>query len=297
MNALLIILSIIVSGGLWLRFLYKYDKVEPEPIWVVLKVLFWGGILSAIPASILNNIAQAITGYEIQTKSSLFSTAFFALAVGINEEVCKAFATVYLTKKLMELDEPIDAVIYSTAVGLGFAVIENFEYGFQYGLLNIGLRTITAIPLHIGLAVLWGVPIARVRFFMKLSYFEEMRGAVFLAALIHGIYDFFVFYFQIPLLSLVTSLAIAYLLVQYSDKKLKYLLGQTPFLSAGTCTNCGYENTPEDKTCKKCGFNLTQDFFLVCSNCGTKLPIHYTICSFCGTSVNTKSLFQEKTRD
>jgi protease PrsW len=294
MDKLLIFLAIFVTGGLWLKILYKYDKVEPEPIFVVLKILILGGILSAIPASILNLIAEGITGFKTGAQNSLFSAGFFSFAVGFNEEICKALATVLLTMGLSELDEPIDAVIYSTAVGLGFAVVENFQYGFQYGLFNLGLRSITAMPLHIGLAVLWGTSIAKVRFFPGSSYFEQMRKPVLQAAIIHGVYDFILFYFQIPLLGLATSIAFAFILIQMAHKELIYLQGQTPFLPAGICTNCGTENSPGAKTCVSCNFNLEQNFFIVCSDCGTKLPSDFTSCSSCGAQVSPKFLFQEK---
>ncbi|MCX7999684.1 MAG: zinc ribbon domain-containing protein, partial [Leptospiraceae bacterium] len=139
-----------------------------------------------------------------------------------------------------------------------------------------------------------GAPIARVKFFPKTTYFNEMKNKVFLAALIHAGYNFILFYFKMPLLGLFTSLVIAYFLIQYIDKELKYLLTQTPFLPAGTCSNCGTENNLKAKQCKKCGTNLVQEYFLVCSNCGTKLPLDYTTCSVCGLELKHEKFFQDK---
>lgn len=295
MDFLIILLSILVSGGFWLRFLYKYDKVEPEPIGVVLRVLLFGGILSVIPSAFCNSFWEHTTGFDMNSKTnSLYSSIFFSLFVGFDEEIFKALATVYLTKKLKELDEPIDAVVYSSAVGLGFAIIENFQYGFRYGVGNIAFRSVTALPLHIGLAVFWGAPIARVKFFPKTTYFGEMKSRVIAASFIHAGYDFILFYFKNPIFGLFTSLVIAYFLIRYVDKELKYLLTQTPFLPAGICGHCGTENDLKAKQCKKCGSNLVQEYFLVCSNCGTKLPLDYTTCSVCGAELKSENLFQDK---
>lgn len=293
MDFLIMLLSILVSGGLWLRFLYKYDKVEPEPIGIVLKVLLFGGVLSVFPSAFCNSVWESLIDFQPDKPNTLLSSLLFSLFVGFDEEVFKALATVYLTKNLKELDEPIDAVVYASAVGLGFAIIENFQYGFRYGIMNVVVRSITAIPLHIGLAVFWGAPIARVKFFPKTTYYHEMKNKVLLAALIHAGYDFILFYFRMPLLGLFTSLVIAYYLLKYVDRELKYLLTQTPFLPAGTCSNCGKENGLDRKHCIRCGSNLKQEYFLVCQNCGTKLPLDYTACSVCGSLLGS-NLFQEK---
>lgn len=293
MDFLIILLSVLVSGGLWLRFLYKYDKVEPEPIGTVLKILLYGGTLSVLPSAFCNAVWEGVTSFQMEKQNTLLSSFFFSLFVGFDEEIFKALAAVYLTRNLKELDEPIDAVVYASAIGLGFAIIENFQYGFRFGIMNVVLRSVTAMPLHIGLAVFWGAPIARVKFFPKTSYYNEMKNKVLLAALIHAGYDFVLFYFRIPVLGLFTSLVIAYFLLKYVDKELKYLLTQTPFLPAGTCTNCGKENELDAKQCVKCGSNLKQEYFLVCKNCGTKLPLDYTTCSVCGNYLSL-NLFQDK---
>lgn len=294
MDSLIIILSILVSGGLWLRFLYKYDKVEPEPIGTVLKILLLGGFLSVLPSALCNSFWEGVTGFQMNSNHQSFVSALlFSLLVGFDEEIFKALVTVYLTRKLQELDEPIDAVVYASAVGLGFAFIENFQYGFRFGLMNVVLRSVTAIPLHIGLAVFWGTPIAKVKFFPNTSYFHEMKNKVVLAALIHAGYDFILFYFQMPFLGLIISLLIAFFLIKYVDKELKYLLTQTPFLPAGTCSNCGTQNELDAEECVQCGSNLVQEYFLVCKNCGTKLPLNYSSCSVCGSRLE-QILLQDK---
>ncbi|MBL0267035.1 MAG: PrsW family intramembrane metalloprotease [Leptospiraceae bacterium] len=129
MDYLIIVLSVLVSGGIWLRFLYQYDRVEPEPILVVLKVIFFGGLISTFVAGAINSAFSSISGIPIGSDALSFGNSFIiSTFVGFNEEIVKAIVTVLLIRNLKDLDEPIDAVIYATAVGLGFSVFENLQY-------------------------------------------------------------------------------------------------------------------------------------------------------------------------
>ena len=141
MDAIIVLLSVIVSGGIWLRFLYQYDRVEPEPILVVLRVALIGGLVSTFIAGMINSAFSSIAGIPITAEGlGLGESLVLSTFVGFNEEIMKAAVTVYLVRNLKDLDEPIDAVIYATAVGLGFSVFVNFQYTQEHGLLNLVLR-------------------------------------------------------------------------------------------------------------------------------------------------------------
>ena len=156
MDLLIILLSVVVSGGIWLRFLYQYDRVEPEPILVLLRIVVIGGLVSTFIAGTINSLFSSLSGIPISSESLSFKKSLIlSTFVGFNEEIVKAVVTVWLVKNLKDLDEPIDAVIYATAVGLGFSVFENFQYTTEHGLFNLVLRSFTAMPLHIGLAAIW----------------------------------------------------------------------------------------------------------------------------------------------
>jgi RsiW-degrading membrane proteinase PrsW (M82 family) len=101
MEIIIIILSVLVSGGIWLRFLYQYDRVEPEPILVVLKVIFFGGFISTLVAGLTNSAFSSITGIPIGTESLNFSKSFIlSTFVGFNEEITKAVVTILLVRNL-----------------------------------------------------------------------------------------------------------------------------------------------------------------------------------------------------
>ncbi|HMV43859.1 MAG TPA: PrsW family glutamic-type intramembrane protease [Leptospiraceae bacterium] len=287
MDLIVLILSVLVSGGIWLRFLYQHDRVEPEPILVVIKIIFLGGLISTVAAGTLNSIFSYLSGIPISSMTLSFQKSFIlSTFVGFNEEIIKAYITYLLVRNLKDLDEPIDAVIYATSVGLGFSVFENFQYARENGLFNLVLRSLTAMPLHIGLAAIWGYKIAEVKFLHGKNYLDSMRPAVVLAAVLHATYDFFQFYIANPYLPLLISATFSYFMFNTIQKKLNYLSTQSPFLKAGTCVNCGTMNPIDAIKCKSCGMNLTQNFYKICSQCLSKVPISESKCPDCNADLD-----------
>ena len=106
MDYLILVLSVLVSGGIWLRFLYQYDRVEPEPIFVVLKVIFFGGLISTFVAGAINSAFSSISGIPIGSDALSFGNSFIiSTFVGFNEEIVKAIVTVLLIRNLKDLDD------------------------------------------------------------------------------------------------------------------------------------------------------------------------------------------------
>ncbi|MBK8394186.1 MAG: PrsW family intramembrane metalloprotease [Leptospiraceae bacterium] len=287
MDAVIILLSVLVSGAVWLRFLYQYDRIEPEPILVLLRVILIGGLVSTFIAGIINSTFSSVSGIPISASGLSFSNSIILSAfVGLNEEIVKAVVTVLLVRNLKDLDEPIDAVIYATAVGLGFSVFENFQYTQEHGLLNLFLRTGTAMPLHIGLAAIWGYKIAEVKFLNGKNYLDAMKPAVLIAGGLHGLYDFFQFYLSSNIYPLLIAVGFSYFLIRVIREKLDYLATQSPFLKAGTCSHCGTINPIDLKKCKNCGMNLIQEFYKICDDCFAKVPHTEKRCPDCDAEMN-----------
>lgn len=292
MDPLIIIFSILASGGLWLRYLYKYDKAEPEPLWTVIRIGLWGGFLSTTIAGILNSSFAEANGIDLTVdilppeQGILFSTF-----VGFNEEFIKALTTVFLVRNLKEMDEPIDAIIYATAIGLGFAVIENFSYSLEHGLVNLIVRSFTAVPLHIGLAAVWGYKIAEAKFINKAPYISTMFTAIVFASVIHAIYDAILFTVDMPLLTLAISLAIAIVLIKYVKRKLIFLLEQSPFIRSGMCIHCGTLNSPQASYCHNCSRQMKQIFYKICDACFHKNPVYASECEKCQEQLENNNHF------
>ncbi|MEM7181539.1 MAG: PrsW family glutamic-type intramembrane protease [Spirochaetota bacterium] len=298
MNSYLIIISIFFSGYLWLKYLYKYDKAEPEPLGTVIRVALLGGVISTSLAGLLNENFASFLGIDLATMEilPLAQGIPFAIFVGINEEFVKALTTILLVRKLKELDEPIDAIIYATAVGLGFAVIENFAYCLKEGkLVTLAIRSFTAMPLHIGLAAVWGYKIAEAKFIKRTPLFQEMLPSILLASVIHAVYDAIAFTTETPLVPLFVSLFIAYLLIKFAKQKLIYLLTQSPFIKTGLCIHCGTFNAPSDTICNGCGRSIKQVFYKICDSCFHRNPAYNTVCENCSEPLTGLDFTSEHT--
>lgn len=287
MDGLLILLSVTAAGGLWLRFIYRYDKVEPEPIWTVLRIGLFGGLTAAVLAVIGNGLFEWITGLGADRKNSFLGSFFLAGFVGISEEICKAAAAVVFLDKLEEMDEPIDALIYSASVGLGFAFIENIIYAFKSGLLNVIVRSVTAMPLHVGLGAVLGIGIAKNKFIVRGNVFTAMGQYIGTAAIVHAGYDFINFYSSSPFLNLLLSTGISLGLMIIVRSRLLLFQNQSPFLKAGDCSHCGFSNPPDSKNCLNCGRDMAQFFFKVCTHCRIKVPLHFEKCPSCDRNLET----------
>jgi len=94
-----------------------------------------------------------------------------------------------LPRSHKEFDEKYDGIVYAVFVSLGFALVENIMYVFQYGHEVAYSRAITAVPVHAILGITMGY------YFSLAKFFKKRRTVNFLTALLmpillHGIYDF-----------------------------------------------------------------------------------------------------------
>ncbi len=281
-------LSVIFSAGIWLYLIYRYDRFEPEPVKCVILVGALGGFVSATPAAFLNTAAVSLSGVERfiynsdSTEVSGINILFFSLLVGFNEEFWKAFIAVIILKKLKEFNEPIDGLIYSMSLALGFAAFENISYTVAGGYGVLLLRSFTAVPLHAGLASIWGSGISRAKFYREEKYFRTLFPYVTSAAMIHTIYNYMQFVYSNSLVSLIIALIFVFFIITYSANKLRYYQKESPFRRSGLCYQCGTLNNYFAKYCKNCGSYIVTDYFSFCVSCGARNRKGASSCKSCG---------------
>jgi len=283
--------SVLVSALIWLWVIYRYDRFEPEPIRVLLFLFFAGGLSSSLPSSLFNALFAEMTGFMdafIKGKTDTLGIeelVVFSLFVGINEEFFKASVTGLLVRKLKAFNEPIDALVYSMTVALGFAAYENIQYTLMGGLDTLLLRSLTSVPIHIGLAVIWGMGIARSKFIWGNVRFKVFFPYIVLSAVIHGIYDFL----QFRLVSEAASFIIAFLfsisVLFFAFKRMKVYLNESPFSGVLRCRSCGYDNLLNTVRCVSCGNYLTFRFYKLCRSCGERNSKYRKNCSSCGSDL------------
>ncbi len=184
-DALLFVTVLSFAPGIfWLWYFYKRDRVEPEPLTEIRRCFFLG-IAVAIPASIINDVANLIsTGVFLLVSAPIVEESFKFLVVR---------RTVY---EKGEFDEPMDGVVYGVAVALGFASVENLYYlgrtysqGYELFATVVFLRALLSVPAHALWACVWGFALGVAKF----SEPTKRRGIVVkglvLAMVLHSVFN------------------------------------------------------------------------------------------------------------
>lgn len=286
---LLNILAFLISVIFWLWIIRKYDKFEKEPLLNVIYVFVAGGLLSVIPAGIFNVIFGKIIHFQmnsdLETGNTVSQTLMFYVFVGINEECWKAAATVLLIRKMKQFNEPADALVYSMSAAFGFAFFENIDYTNQYGLSIFFIRQANAVPLHVGLAAIWGIGIAKAKFIHRNKYKVILFQYVLMAAIIHAVYNLSIVYLSDSLLNLIIPTVIALFFIRLAIKRIKVYTEESPFSHRLICHNCHALNYPFSRKCIHCGHELKLEFYNICNVCNTPNPKNERHCMKCGAEV------------
>lgn len=190
------LLVIALSPGIGITFfIYFSDKHEPEPIKMVLLSFFFGILSLGV------NLAMAIPLDQLVhiNEKNLEQQAVHAFAiVAFLEELSKFIFVRGILYRNKNFNEPLDGIVYSVMVGMGFATAENLIYVFQGGGGGAAiLRMLTAIPAHALFAVLTGYWLGKAKFKHKRELFYSLV-ALGVATAFHGTYDYFLFISFIP---------------------------------------------------------------------------------------------------
>ena len=165
-------------------YVYQKDKYDKEPKSLIIKSFLFG-CLGIIPAIFLELFAKGMF-------TNLFLYVFFGIAL-VEEGVKYFFLKKFLFNK-PDFNEPMDGIVYAVMISLGFATVENIFYVFNHPGQEIQvaiMRMFTAIPLHAVCGVILG-------YFVGLAKFSDnskplLYKGLFIATLVHGLYNFFIF--------------------------------------------------------------------------------------------------------
>jgi len=227
----LYILFGVLPSVIWLFFYLRRD-VHPEPKSEVLKIFFYGALIT-IPAFFLEKGVFTVTASPLFSdflKPALITILNIFLGVALIEEVLKYLVVREKVLKSPEFDEPIDAMLYMIIAALGFAALENVLILFQLG-PEFLVKEAVAISIFrfVGATFLHTLCSGTVGFFLALSFFEAKKRFWLLftgfgiSSLLHGLYNFSIMKMEgnlkalIPIIILI-GLAI---FVSFSSKRLK----------------------------------------------------------------------------
>ena len=188
----LMLLLAVVPGVILLVLVYRQDKIEKEPPKLLAK-LFILGALTVISAMILEFIGTMIVTRVFYQVNLVYLIVYYFIVVGCSEELGKFVVLKLATWKNQDFNYRFDAIIYAVFAGMGFAIIENIIYVFQYGFATGFIRAVTALPGHLTFAIFMG------HFYGEAKYCET-RGdtagrsrnlllSYIVPVCIHGLYD------------------------------------------------------------------------------------------------------------
>src|SRR4051812_17053622 len=145
--ASMLLIALAIAPGLAIcLYIFSRDKHDPEPPFILI-MSFILGMLATIPAVFLEFLTKsADTG---SVSGILFSSFLF---VALAEELCKFLPLRYYAFTSSSFDEPLDGIVYSVMISMGFATLENIAYILLdksgEGLHIALIRMVTSVPAH-----------------------------------------------------------------------------------------------------------------------------------------------------
>ena len=182
----------ILPAILLLVYVYSMDKIEPEPMPFVIRLLFMG-ILAAVISIFLEDIGDGLIRFLASDQTIMFVTVLTFLMVGAVEEGTKYIMLRTQTWKNSNFDYKFDGLVYAVSVSLGFAIFENVSYVFRYGLAVAGSRAVLAVPAHMAFSVAMGIFYSKAKFYRNRGREQTSRLCSWLSWLVpvglHGLYE------------------------------------------------------------------------------------------------------------
>ena len=206
-------------------YIYIRDKYEKEPV----NLLFLGllfGLIIATPIMGVEMFLSTFTPIKSVIKEALYTA--FIVAAG-TEEFFKFIVLYFLVWRNRNFNEPVDGIVYSVFISLGFAGIENILYVFNpyLGGYETGLaRAVFSVPGHALFGITMGYYYAIAKF--ESNQRKSMLIKTYLVPwFLHGIYDF-ILLAKIPMLMLLFVPFVLYLWIQ-GMRKIKIHVQSSPF--------------------------------------------------------------------
>ncbi len=211
MNTILLLLAAVLPAIVISIYFYFWDKNEREPLLYIL-ISFGFGAFSTYPALKMEEFG--IYDLAIYQSSDFLMTFTFAfLVIAFSEELVKYIFLRYFLFNRKEFSEPLDGIIYSVTISMGFAAMENILHivfwskSFVIGIEVAYYRMFSAVPAHAAFGMVMG-------FFTGLAKFNPKRETLYLvcalgaAIFLHGLYNFLIFLQMSELLMVFTLITI-----------------------------------------------------------------------------------------
>ncbi|RFS24950.1 protease PrsW [Chitinophaga silvatica] len=187
----MMLLALAVAPGFAIcLFFYAMDKYDREPAGLLLKSFILGMLCVAFPL-VIQGVALTL-GFK-ENNGTLIGTAAFAYGiVGVSEEMAKFLVLRGYAYPKKAFNEPLDGIVYSVMIGMGFATLENIAYVGKYGIGTGVARMFLSVPAHATFAILMGYYTGLAKFIPQKNTILLLKGLA-VAIFFHGTFDFFLF--------------------------------------------------------------------------------------------------------
>lgn len=188
------LIALIVAPALfWAAYHWYKDRHRPEPPGYLLLSFglgVAGGILSGQLYLLVDSLGLHYNPYALAADNLSALLLYAVLGIGLVEELAKFLPFWLIGIRHHHFDEPIDGIIYASFGALGFAAHENLYYlSWMSGWEGLG-RAMASPLVHVMFASIWGYAVGRAHCLGRMVLPAALTGLL-LAALAHGIYDFF----------------------------------------------------------------------------------------------------------
>lgn len=171
MNTYILLAVALLPAIILCVFVFIKDRVEKEPVGLLLKLLVFGAIICFPAATIevaLGDVIESFfsagtltivnAGGQLPYTGAAYIYILIKNIIGIAlvEEGFKFLVLVFFTRKNKEFNSLFDGLIYAVFVSLGFAALENVFYVLGNGLQVGIMRAILSVPGHMFFAVMMG---------------------------------------------------------------------------------------------------------------------------------------------
>lgn len=181
----MLLLALAIAPGLAICIYILYgDVYNREPALNMIMSFIWGGFC-IVPAIAIETV---LGQYVNSSLLSIVIGAFFSVA--LVEELCKFGVLRLYSFNLRSFDEPLDGIVYSVLISMGFATVENVFYIHQQGYSVAFMRMFTSVPAHATFAIIMGYNTGKAKFEHARRNYLFLKGIVG-ATLAHGTYDAF----------------------------------------------------------------------------------------------------------
>ncbi len=190
----LILIAAAVIPAVWLMVrVYRADRLEKEPVGMLLGLLFLG-IISTSLAALTEQLGDAFLEGVFPEGGIVYQALLYFIVVALSEEGFKYLLLKVRTWKSPHFNCSFDGVVYAVFVSLGFALWENIGYVLTYGIGTALARAVTAVPGHACFGVFMGVWYGVAKRYALAGYPAESadarRKSLLIPVLLHGTYDF-----------------------------------------------------------------------------------------------------------